>query len=496
MSKRKFLSRLSIGLIAVGLLLSIFSGAVNCSSKQQDTETKITLFHVNDAHSRIDQFAKIAWLVNEEKKKNPNVFFLNAGDNFSGNPIVDQYEPKGQPMRKILNMAGTDVLSLGNHEFDYGQELLKVFMEGANFPILCANITVSPEAIIPQPKPYVILETKDGIKIAVIGLVEVSKRRKIPSTHPANLQGVSFTYGVDTAKKYRDLKKKSNVFLALSHLGYETDEELANEMGELDIIIGGHSHTFLEKPVRVNNVMITQTGAYATYLGRVDITLKGGKIINKQAAMIKVSTIEKEDPGIKEKIAIYNNNPRLNQVIATLPGRIKGRPVLGNLVTDAIRKVHHIDIGFHNWGGTRSNRLEKEVRLKDIYTLLPFGNDIIQIEMTPAEIENLVRYDFTRHDKLDLFVSGISYTVRYTGEKNVKEIVIRDIKGNPLDESRTYKVGINDYIVSAYEFDHQDPGKSLKTSVADSLIRYLKQGTDVTKGINTRRTRTEILQNQ
>lgn len=212
--------------------------------------------------------------------------------------------------------------------------------------------------------------------------------------------------------------------------------------------------------------------------------------------MIKVSAIQEEDPGIKEKIAAYNNNPRLNEIIATLPGRIKGRSVLGNLVTDAIRSVHNIDIGIHNWGGTRSNNLEKEVRLKDIYTLLPFGNDIIQIEMTYAEIENMVRYDFTRHDKFDLFVSGISYTVRYTGEKDIKEIVIRDLQGNPLDESKTYKVGINDYIVSAYEFDHRDPGKSLKTTVAKTLIQYLKQGSDVTKGIDTLRTRTEMLQNR
>ena len=475
MNRKKSKFRTIANPAAVLLILFLFSGAVNCPANRQDAETEITIFHINDAHSRIDNFARIAYLIKKEKQENPNVFFVNAGDNFSGNPIVDQYEPKGEPMRAVLNLSGTDVLTLGNHEFDYGQELLKKFMQEANFPIICANIAVPAGAIIPQPKPYVILKTKEGIRIALLGLVQISRRTGIPSTHPAKIKGLTFSYGVDTAKNYRFLKDKSDVFIALSHLGYMSDEKLAREMGELDIIIGGHSHTLMVNPVTINDVLITQAGSYARYLGRVDITIKNGKITGKKSSLIKVDDIKGEIPGIKEKITAFNNNPRLNRVLTTLPGPVKGEDLLGNLITDALRKVHHLDIGIHNRGGTRSGRLPKDVRLKDIYTLLPFGNDIVSIEMTPAEIEGIFRYDFERFNHVELYVSGITYTVKHTAQKRFISVDVRLMNGKPLDKNKTYKVGINDYLVSAYKFKHRDAGKSLDTTIAETFIQYLQQ---------------------
>jgi 2',3'-cyclic-nucleotide 2'-phosphodiesterase (5'-nucleotidase family) len=183
----------------------------------------------------------------------------------------------------------------------------------------------------------------------------------------------------------------------------------------------------------------------------------------------------------------------LNEIIATLPEPMKGKPALGNLITDAICNFHNLDIAFHNWGGTRSNKMPKDIRLKDIYTLLPFGNHIILFEMMPAEIENLVRYDFERHGHLELFVSGITYTVKITAEKKVKDVELRDMQGNLLDDSKTYKVGINDYIVSAYKLDYLNNGKAIKTTVAECLIQYLKEGVDVTKNVNALRAQAKVL---
>ena len=148
-------------------------------------ETRIIIFHTNDTHARIDNFAKMAWFVDRERKNNPqaDVFFMNAGDNFSGNPIVDQYEPKGEPVRQLMNHMGYDVMTLGNHEFDYGQKVLTNFIEKANFPILCANIRVETGGF-PQLQPFTILETKNGIKIAVLGLLQVEKESGIPALTP------------------------------------------------------------------------------------------------------------------------------------------------------------------------------------------------------------------------------------------------------------------------------------------------------------------------
>ncbi|MCI0471370.1 MAG: 5'-nucleotidase C-terminal domain-containing protein, partial [Candidatus Aminicenantes bacterium] len=254
----------------------------------------------------------------------------------------------------------------------------------------------------------------------------------------------------------------------------------------------GHSHTLMLNPVSINNVLIVQTGAYAAYLGRIDITIKNGKIIEKKSLPVKVDTIKGEIPEIRKKIDEYNNNPHLNRVFAVLPGALEGKPLLGNLVTDAVREIHHLDIAFHNEGGTRSHRLDKEIRLKDIYTLLPFGNDIVQLAMTPAEIRSLIRYDFERHNRPDLFVSGITYTIKHTAERQVKDIEIRDRHGNLLDENRIYQVGMNDYIMSSYNFVHRDPGKSLNSKVEDSLIEYVKRGPDIIRRIDIARIRTEV----
>ncbi len=493
MKKRNPLLRLAARVVIACLGISVLAGSIICCEQQPARQITLTIFHTNDIHARIDNLAKIAWIVKEERKTNANAFFVNAGDNFSGNPIVDQYVPRGEPMQVLMNLMGYNVLELGNHEFDYGQEILGDFMRKANFHILCANVKIPDQAVLPQPKPYVILETEEGIRAAFLGLVQIEGRSRIPSTHPAKIQGLAFSDGIETARHYRYLKDKCHVFIALSHLGYETDEILAQGMGELDIIIGGHSHTLIENPVEINHVLITQAGDNGRYLGRIDITLKNGRIITKKAGVIEVASIKEEIPEIKKKVNDYNNNPLLDRLVTTLPGPVAGEPVLGNLITDAVRKVLHLDMAFHNSGGIRSSKLERAVRLKDIYTLLPFGNYVIQFQMSPAEIRTLMKNDFERRKHLDLYVSGITYTVVLTAKHRVKDVELRDARGRFLDENKTYKVGISDYVASAYPFTHQDDGQSLGVTFADTLIQYLEQGGHVTRHIKEIRTYTKIL---
>lgn len=482
---------LSLWIVTIFMLIGLIwsCNGIGLEPGLPEVETRIIIFHVNDMHAKIDNFAKIAWYVAEEKKTNTNadVFFFNAGDNFSGNPVVDQYVPKGEPVRQLMNRMEFSAMTLGNHEFDYGQEILKNVIEKATFPVLCANIKVK-EGPFPQTRPYTILQTGKGIKIAVLGLIQVSKDTGIPSTHPQNLQGLTFLDPIETALEYRHLKKETNAFIALTHLGYETDESLAGKMPELDVIVGGHSHTLVKDPRETNGVLIAQAGGSAKYLGRIELLLENGRVIKKSGKVIDVSSIENEIPELKEKIAKFNDNPALNQVIATLPRPVKGKLELGNLVTDASRNIHHLDIMFHNSGGIRSNQLEKTVKLKDIYSLHPFGNQVIQFEMTPDEIRSLITYDYQKEKMLDLRVSGVEYVVTASRGHKVKAIRLQDREGRLLDENKTYKVGMNGYIAASYTFNHRDPGKSLMVTLAETMIQYLKEGKDVCSGIDKRRT--------
>ncbi len=460
----------------------------------QNTETEIVIFHLNDIHAQIDNFAKIAWFLKEERKKNPNVFLLNAGDTFSGNPVVDMYKPKGEPISALLNDVKVDVAALGNHDFDYGQERLKAVMEQAVYPTLCANIKVDAKkgAIIPQLKPYTVLKTAGGIKIAVLSIVQRGRESGIPATHPKNLAGLTFSWGIEAAKEYRHLKKENDVFIALTHMGFDSDGRLADEMGELDVIVGGHSHTTVKDPKVINGVLVAQAGSNARYIGRIRLTVKDGKVIRKSGDLVQVKSLVNEIPEIKEKIEVFNNNPELDRVIATLPVVVEGKDPLGNLITDAIRGMHKLDIAFHNGGGIRAPRLGQAVRLKDVYKLLPFGNDVIRFEMSTAEVREFIANDYEKHKEFDLRVSGIGCTVvvkpAAEGKVEVTSVELRDVSGALLDEGKRYSVGINNYVASVYKFTHEDPGKALQTTLAQTLIDYLRKGGDICKDLEKMRT--------
>lgn len=480
--------------IMLSVLLTVFLGPLSCSNRPPG-QTRITIFHINDLHGKIDNLAKIAWLIKEEKKKNPNTFFVSAGDNFSGNPVVDQYEPKGEPVRWLYSAIGLDVLALGNHEFDYGQENLKRFMTGAPFRVICANLETSDQAVIPQPATYTIIETSDKVKLAFLGLLQVEPDTGQPGTHPAKLGGLKFHDPLQIAAKYSSLRDQCQVVIALTHLGYETDRQLAGKTGFLDIIIGGHTHTVIEKPAPVNGVLITQAGSQARFLGRIDIVLQDGKITDKQGLLIEISTIAGEDGDIKKKIAEFNDNPYLEKKVTTLAQPVKGLALVGHLVTDAICSIHRLDIALHNQGGIRSDRLEKEVKLKAIYTILPFGDYVVQFNLSPEEIRSLLKNTFERMGRLDLYVSGITYIISYTAGSKVTKIELYDLAGRPLDENRTFRVGMNDYMASSntYAFDHRDPGKSLDATVAATLTQYLQVGKNVTQDLNRTRMQTRLV---
>jgi 2',3'-cyclic-nucleotide 2'-phosphodiesterase (5'-nucleotidase family) len=250
-------------------------------------------------------------------------------------------------------------------------------------------------------------------------------------------------------------------------------------MPEIDVIIGGHSHTRVDPAVNVNGVLVAQAGAGNQYLGRIDLRLRDGRMVEKQGRLIDLSQVRDEDASIKSMIAEYRRNPALARVLAEAPREISGMNALGSLMTDAIRQAHGLDIAFQNNGGIRIGRLPKVITLRDAYMLDPFGNQVVEIAMTPAEIRSLIKASFEKRGEIELQVSGITYVVRTDGTRQVREILLRRPDGSPLPEDRTYKVGLSSYIASSYSFAHQDPGHSLQTSTVDDLILYLEKGADL-----------------
>jgi 5'-nucleotidase/UDP-sugar diphosphatase len=441
-------------------------------------ETRIVIFHSNDIHGKIDNFAKVAAVIDAERKGGADVFYFCAGDNFTGNPVIDQYDPPGEPMLELLNRLGLDLLCPGNHEFDYGLENLKKFAARARFLLVSANIAV-PADSFPQLRPSAVLTTKGGVKIAVFGLIQVESGSGLPSTHPDKVKGLLFSEPLAKALAMKKLRAGSDVLIGLTHIGYDQDLILAGMMPELDAIIGGHSHTRVDPAETINGVLVAQAGSDNRFLGRIDLLVRGGRVVEKKGTLIDLKGPLAEAADVREMIVRFNQNPAFARVIAEAPQEISGKEALGALMTDAIRQVNGLDVAFQNGGGIRLNQLPKKITLKDIYTLDPFGNQVVQFSLTAAEIRDLIAASFAKGNDIDLQVSGLTYVVRCDGAGRITEIVLRAADGKPLAEEAKFQVGVSSYVASSYKFAHQDSGRSLQSTTAEALIRYLQSGVDL-----------------
>lgn len=448
--------------------------AVTFNASAQNDTTRIVLLSVNDMHAKIDNFPRFKSLVDSIRGCHKNVLLLSAGDIFTGNPVVDQYPDKGYPMIQLMNLTGFSVSALGNHEFDYGQETLAKRIAQAEFPILSANIFFE-EAPPLDIKPFTIITLDNGIKVGILGLIQINDAG-IPDTHPSRLQGISFKPGIDIAPDYKWLADSCTVVIGLSHLGFESDVELAEKMGTFDVIIGGHTHTLVSNPREFNNVLIVQSGSGLNYVTMTTLCILGNQVIGKKAQVLELKNHQHTDTALDSLLAQYNDNKELNQVIGTALNDISGKDELGSMMTDAMTTIDPLEIAFQNNGGIRVDQFPKgDISIKDVYKLDPFGNEIIHFKMSAKEIKSLIINSYNREKELDLQVSGLSYTVITDNEGLATDAVISMPDGSIPDDKKLFETGVSSYIASSYTFDHADEGTSLYTITAQSLINFIKE---------------------
>ena len=463
----------------IGLFLILFCFIGSLFGK----ETTIIIYSTNDMHGSINNFAKISKFIENERKKNPHTLILCGGDIFSGNPIVDQYPQRGKPMIELMNKVGYQYATFGNHEFDYGQQVLKRCMKQADFEWICANMIVDPStAVIKQPKPYTFIKVGD-IDICIIGLVETSKRfhgKPIPSAHPDHFKGITFTSPVETVVKYKALREECDLFIGLFHTGYDTDKKIARLMSELDVIIGGHSHTRIPSDRLINGVLITQAEDELKYIGKTTITFENKHIISKQFELVKIDEEMEESSSINRLLRRYHQKMPLEETLAIVTSQFNGKHPLGSLMSDAIVHIYQTDFAFQNSGGIRIGMLPKgNITLSDVYKLDPFYNTIVVYEMTPEDIRTLLKNSHRNNSKsVDLIPGGLKYTIHTQNGKAIR-VTLTDMNGNPLDENKFYKVGMNSYIASSYRFSKTLPHKEMSTKSSDALIEYLKEKLEV-----------------
>ena len=293
MNRRKFVRNLSLGTGAIVLSAPSFSQSLFTKKTQ-----KITILHTNDTHSNIDPFpdnhskfpgmggvAKRHALIQQIRQEQEHVLLLDSGDIFQGTPYFNLFN--GVLEMKLMSELGYDAATMGNHDFDIGLAGFKNAKQHANFPFLCANYDFS-ETILKNETQRYKLFNKGGLKIGVFG-IGVELMGLVPSDKFAKTK---YLDPIITANELaKELKNKGcDLIICLSHLGYDyadtskvSDRKLAKLSYHIDLILGGHSHTFLEKPtIELNQkgqpVVINQVGYAGLYVGRIDIDIQQGMV--------------------------------------------------------------------------------------------------------------------------------------------------------------------------------------------------------------------------
>jgi len=462
----------NINITFLGIIIVLSSQFAILNAQNNDT-TRIIILHTNDMHAKIDQMPKLAYYVNYYRNKNNNVFLFSAGDNFTGNPIVDQYNPLGYPMIDLMNKIGFDISCFGNHEFDYGQENVNKYIAQANFPFISSNIVFSKKSVLKEPAPYHKFKCNDGTTIGVFSVIEVN-RMGIPDCSPLKVQNLSFANPIKTAKKYISYKDSSDIFIALTHLGFKGDKKLAKKVPVFDAIIGGHSHTLLPNGEIKKGALICQADCYINYLGVLTLKVVKGEIVSKKDSLIQLNDDTKVNPEIAKLVKEYNNNPSLYKTIAYSKNGINGIDELGSMMTDAILDTLDVDIAFQNVGGIRLDSISAgKIIVKQIFELSPFGNTLVEFNLTPKQIKKLIKYTYNFHKKNELQVSGLIINLEVNKKRKLKKISLKTPEGKSLTKD-TYKVVVNDYMAAAYGLSFLKNGKEHPIIDAENTIRFIK----------------------
>jgi 5'-nucleotidase/UDP-sugar diphosphatase len=329
-------------------------------------------------------------------------------------------------------------------------------------------------------KPYKIITLPNGLKLAFLGLLHINQNG-IPDSHPDNVKGFTFRSPFETAPQYLYLKDQSDIFIALTHLGFENDVKLAETMpAGIDLIIGGHSHTKVDKEQIHNGILITQAENKLKYGTLIKLTINSDGTLQRNMELIDIRNSKNEKPSIRAMVDKFNDNPALREVISTATDDFSSYEELGYLMADAQRDAAKADIALVNPGGVRIDHLAKgPITVMNVYQLDPFGNELVVTKLTGNEIHALMLAAYPIDDKHPVYPSGIKTMVKLDASGNLTDVVLLTESGTPLDMNQTYTVAMNNYMTQVYRYKHTDPGQSLFVTTADVTITYLKENQNV-----------------
>ncbi|TQR11925.1 bifunctional metallophosphatase/5'-nucleotidase [Psychrobacillus lasiicapitis] len=455
--------------------------------------------HVNDTHANTQKAPQRLTAIKEVRAEKPSALLIDAGDVFSGTLYFNEF--KGQADLALMNLMNYDVMTFGNHEFDLGSspeghKALSEFIQKSNFPFVSSNVDFSKDVNLKglfnvnassDPKDGQIysgiIKEVDGQKVGLFGLTTAE------TADISSPKDVTFTDYIKAAQKMVDEFEKQGVnkVVAVSHIGYDDNAEFDNDLllaaavNGIDVIVGGHSHTQLDKPVVVDKdknglakdpTVIVQAYQYSDFLGTLDVDFdKDGKVVGHKGALIPTKD-KKEDPEaaavlktytekIKEiegqEIGVVAETELTNPRATTDEDKSvrKNETALGNIITDGMlakAKTYNdkVVMAFQNGGGIRAEIKAGPITVGDVITVLPFGNTLATMELTGKELKEAFELSFKSYPKENggfLHVAGakVEFDSSKPAGQRVVSIKYKAADGSYVDikENEKYVVATN-----------------------------------------------------
>ena len=524
---RKFLSVLLAMAMVLSLTVTGFALEDTAATKEPEVMTeeatmagKTVILHTNDVHGAVNGYAYIAQLKADYEAKGAEVILVDAGDYSQGKTYVSV--TKGADAVTMMNAAGYDVVTLGNHEFDYGYAQLKENMSKAKFKVVCADVfNEDGTPIFDASYTYT---TKSGVKVGFFGMETPETQTK---ANPALIKGLTFATGDAFTKAAADqvaALKDADVVICLAHLGIDAESapyrstDLYAAVKGIDFIIDGHSHTVMTKGEKGEPIQSTGT-AFAN-IGVIVIDNATKKIESNSLFEIKEDTAKDASVAAAAKTIVDRVDAEYDVVFAKSEVTLNGAKAPngnrdsetnnGDLITDAMLwkvmqnkegltvDADHV-VAMTNGGGIRAAIEPGDVTKKDINTVLPFGNTVAVIYVTGAELlEALEASTYSLPIGGFPQVAGINFTLytgkaydkndatypnsTYYGPKSINRVVINSINGKEFKAGDTYAVVTNNFVASGgdsyYAFAAAsaqfDTGIPLDEAVMEYVTKELK----------------------
>ncbi|MCL5985306.1 MAG: bifunctional metallophosphatase/5'-nucleotidase [Actinobacteria bacterium] len=486
--------------------------------KREMKTKKFTILHSNDMHgdflaeARGEEgkltggLALLSGYINKVRKEEENVIYIISGDMVQGSIIDTEY--KGISTIEIMNYLAPDVVSLGNHEFDYGLPHLLFLEKMANFPIVNANLYIkqyNKRLMI----PYVIIN-KAGFDILFTGIITekvmdtISMDRDVGSF--ISLQEACAEVGkITNAYKNDDI----DLTILLTHIGFDSDKELAamlNPNWGVDLIIGGHSHTILDKPEKVNGIYIAQAGVGTDQVGRFDIIVDDdtNSIVEYEWQLIPIDDdIAEPDAELQKYINSFKEvvDRKYNTIICKLAEKLthplrEEETTLGNLIADAFAECANADVMFLGSGSVRVKELGPLVTLGNFISCFPYDDTLTRFTVTGEKLKRIFSHIMRPDNRTgEGECYQISKGVKAVYNDSKKQLELLVIKEEPVSDTQTYKICLQGYHyndsaknlnITNDELIETENLKVVSTSAQEVLEEFLRNNQNVSSRIEGR----------